>query len=611
MRRGLTLTALILLAVLTTPTMVTAADQVLDKWLYWDGSTTVDDHPVNVQLARNDEILRVDFLNKSTVTQKGGCGEINVYNFCFEETSEEENPDIDGEGQLRPGVKLKAYKEDITTVTDTGSPSMDISTNSTSLGVTDQQKIIVKFQNTGDGAMFNFSGSITPYNLTHEAGDDEDLVTVGDDTYKKTGGVEAGDNTTIPLTVSLDGFKPRLKATYAYDTSNGSSVTGTENITLQTETFYDVTLNAPGEAPLYTEQTITMTVQNNASAEMNADIALSHKGNQLFEVNDDNTNLSIPSDERRIVEATYVPRYEGTGTINAEASLDWGLTASETRNATITTPAPDVTVDGFIERANAGENTQVNITITNNERMMLYEPTATIRTPFGDIVKTLADNVTYNTRQKHTIPVELPLGIKPQAYDAEIIVRYTTKSNEQFKHEVDNSLIIEPVAYDVRLDKTFSDASPSLNETVHVEVYAENIGIEALNDLTVEETTTPTVYENTTEIDLEPDARLRIQEYNVSYNGTPITTTTRTDDDRLTVITTKTIDGEAPPEDQRNQTAVLPGATNETDDQRRVPPRNPPSQNQTEDEPDSAAGRIWSFLNDITTSLEDFFSSIV
>jgi hypothetical protein len=609
MRRGLTLTALILLAVLTTPTMVTAADQVLDKWLYWDGSTSVDGEPVSVLLADDNTMLRVNFLSNSTVVPEDSCRDIDVYEFCFDDTSEEENPDIDDEGQLRPGVKLVVSKYDITTKTSTGSPEMNLDVDAPQLTLDEEHQANITFNNDGDGAMFNFSADITPYNVEHET-DDEDVVTVGGDTYRLTGGIEADGNKTLPLTVTLNGRTAGLNISYEYDQSNGTSVTGTDTYSFDTPDFYDVTLNAPGEAPLYTEQTITMTVQNNASAEMNADITLSHKGNQLFEVNDDNTNLSIPSDERRIVEATYVPRYEGTGTINAEASLDWGLTASETRNATITTPAPDVTVDGFIERANAGENTQVNITIANNESMMLYEPTATIRTPFGDIVRTLADNVTYNTRQKHTIPVELPHGITPQAYDAEIIVRYTTKSNEQFKHEIDNSLIIEPVAYDVRLDKTFSDASPSLNETVHVEVYAENIGIEALNDLTVEETTTPTVYENTTEIDLEPDARLRIQEYNVSYNGTPITTTTRTDDDRLTVITTKTIDGEAPPEDQRNQTAVLPGATNETDDQRRVPPRNPPSQNQTEDEPDSAAGRIWSFLNDITTSLEDFFSSL-
>ena len=607
MRRGLTLTALILLAVLTTPTMVTAADQVLDEWLYWDGSTSVDGETVDVTLAQNNELLRINFINKSTIAAEDGCGEIDVYDLCFEQKSEDEKPGIDDEGQLRPGVNLVVYKEDITTTTDTGEPSMDISLNATDLGINDDQQIDVRFHNEGDGAMFNFSADVTPYNVTHES-DNEDVVTVGDDTYRLTGGIESEGNKTLPITVKLDGRNPWLNITFNYDQSNGTSVSKSENITLTTPDFYDVQLDAPSEAPLYTEKTVSITVQNNASSEMSADINLSHQGNQLFEVND-NTDISIPSDEQRSIEASYIPRYEGTGAVKAKAELDWGISATETRNATITTPAPNVDVDAFIERTNAGEDTQANITITNKENTMLYQPTVTIQTPFGDITKTLAENITFDTAKKYTIPIQLPLGIEPNSYNAELTVRYATKSNEQFKHEKDGTLTIEPVAYDIQLDKTLSDQTPSLNETVHVEVYAENIGLEPLNDLTIKEITEPNVHQDQTTIDVDPDERKNIIEYNVSYNGTPVTTTTRTDDERLTVITTKTIDGEAPPEDQRNRTQVLPGAQNETT---AAPPTAPgaPSQNQTEEEPDGAANRIWSFLNDITTSLEDFFSSL-
>lgn len=609
MRRGLTLTTLIILTVLTTPTMVAAADQVLDEWLFWDGSTTVDGESVNVLLADDNTMLRVSFLNESTVIPEDSCRDIDVYAFCFEDKSNDEKPDIDSDGQLRPGVNLVVEKYDITTKTDTGTPEMDIDVDAPDLDYGSDYDIDVTFENDGDGAMFNFSATVRPHNLTHEA-NGEDIVTVGNAAYRVNGGIEADGNKSLPLTVGLDGMNPWLRITYEYDVSdNDTSITGSENITLDTEKFYDVSLDAPSQAKLYTENIITVTVQNNASNKMTAAVDLTHTGNQLFK-SDENTDLSIKPDETQSIEATYIPRYEGTGEITANTSLDWGLQAAETRNTTIITSAPDVDVSGQIERTLAGEDTKVNITIDNNDSVMLYQPTATIRTPFGDEVRILADNITYDTREAYSLPLKIPLGLEPQSYDAQIIVRYTTKSDERFKHEIDNSFVIDPVAYDVQIEKTFSDQTPSLNETVHVEVYAENIGIEAFNDLTIKETTSPNVYQNTLDVDLDPDARKRLYEYNVSYNGTPVTTTTRTNDDRITMINTKTIDGEAPPQQRQNKTPVLPGDRNETATAPDPSP-NPQRQNQTEqDEQDSAPDRILSFLNEITATLEDFFASL-
>lgn len=610
MRRGILL--VLLITILVTPVTL-AEEQVKDEWLFWDGKTTVDGENVDVRLDNSNEILRVSFLNKTRLVRLDNCRDIDVYEFCFDGKDEEENPDIDGDGKLRPGVNLVVSKYELSQETDTGSPEMDLDVNAPELTLDAEHDVDIEFQNTGDGAMFNFSADITPNNVNHDTSD-EDIITVGDNTYRITGGIESDDNRSIPLTVSLQGANPSLNISYEYDTSNGTHVEETTDKSLDTPDFHDVTLDAPDQVTLFDEQDIDITVENQATKDMSALINITHDGKQILGDNQQ-SNLTVTPNSTTTTSITFIPRYAGQDTLRAQAILSYGLQNTVSVNKTITTPQPNVSVDGYVTRTKAGQNTTINVTVTNDADYTIREPSITIRTPFGDNVITV-ENVTRRSKADYSIPIDIPVGAEPKAYTADIIYRYQTRSSERFKHELERTITIDPVAYDLHLDKSMSDTNPSINETVTVDVYAENFGLEPLNDLTLTESTNPNVYNGTDTLSISPDGRQRIFSYNFTYNGTPITTTTSTDDDRLTLLETTTISGETtntPRESPPNQ----PGADenpiaglNESGQQ------NPGAVNQgtqnntnstnsgTDDEPENA----WEFLTDIVTTIESFFS---
>jgi hypothetical protein len=526
-----------------------AQDKVLDEWLYWDGSTAVHDTSVSVQLNDANDVLRVVIGDDSTIVTVDSCKETLGYEVCFEERSDEEKPDIDDSGQLRPGVRLVIYEQEGVVTDGGGSPSMSISQTTTGTTLTGDHTLTLVLENTGEGAMFNFSASATPFGV-EASNDQEDILQVGDNTYRVTGGVEAGDNKTIVLDYEPTRLDPYTQIDYSYDSTSDGRVTGTANRSIAVDDAMSTSVVTPSTAELFEETTITTTVTNNVDSQLTAQIVSNQWRNQILEgsaysASDKGvgTMLNIPFNETETVELTYQPRYTGDTTVETRINGSVaGFTPNTSYEQTISTPEPAFTTDVSVSTTEPGGNATIDVVATNANKYVLDDVDLTADSQYGRQSYDLG-NVSPETTEEHAFTYDVPFGARPGNHTLDLTTSYATIADEQFQTSQQRTLELRRNEYDIVIDKTISDTAPMLNDTVMISVYVENTGDNTLYNATISDEATESAVNESTTTTLSTGERVRAYQYNMTYAG-KTTLSTRVTSGQFTHTSYQTLVGE-------------------------------------------------------------------
>lgn len=597
-----------------------AREEVNTSWYQWDASTTLNEKTVSFQLNGANSALLIQYGDDSTIASQEDCEVIEAYEFCFKDKSEDEKPAIDDDGELRPGIEVGIYEiDDSTTTTDGGSPSFSASFNTTGETLSETLTGTVLLDNTGDGAMFNFSADLLTSGLEPTLAS-EDVIRVGD-AYRVTGGVESDENKTVTFDYTVNTLEPRIFVEYEYDTINGDHVDATTNISVPTIDPYEVSFDAPETTGLYTVKPVTLNVTSNVKSGMEATLGVSQDRNQglrgdSFRGDPPRTNVTIPYNETESEEVTYTPRYTGDTNLNASYQLRFaGMNDSVTKNKTITTPQPDVTTKMGVQSTIPGQATNAVFNVSNNADYTVHDVEHTVSGPFG-VEQQSMRNITRNQAARTTIPYAVPHGVRPKTYKVDLITRYETPSNEQFKTTKTADLTLQRANYSLAINTSFNNTDPDLNDSVRVTVTAENLGRQPLDDITFESksgtsTTSATVV-------LLPGSQKELYNYTMIYDGnTSVITTVK--DDRVKHTTYAELSGEQPqktggkeatrPEENTTEQAAQQNTSLANQSEDTAPPgpsvpSNASDTKQTESN-QSTVERIGSFLEGVVQTVEN------
>ena len=541
--------------------VVTAQEEVADTWLSWDGSTTVQDNPVTVLLNSGNNALQVSIGDNSSVITQDSCREIGVYEACFEEVSTDEKPDIDEEGQLRPGVRLVIYEQEDVLI-EGGTPEMSVTAESTGRSLTDTHDVSVFFDNTGDGAMFNFSAEVTPRGISAES-DEEDVLRIGSSSYRVTGGIEAGDNKSLRLSYEPTTLTPSLHVAYTYDSTEEGTVTGEKNLSLPLIDPLETSVSGPATTNLFESNEIVTSITNNAQQELVANVTTNQSRNQIlagrdYEVGDDAVvaQASVAANETEELVLSYQPRY--TGETLVETRID-GVVASFTPNTShqlaIDTPEPSVMMETSVEPTSPGGNATVSYTFTNQNEYVLEDVIVTITSEYG-VERHSLSNITAQSSTTKGFAYQTPFGALPGNYTMDVSTDYETIAGETFETSQQRTLSLLRNDYDVIVERSVNNTNPSINDSVSVDVYVENTGENLLPNATISESVSPTDTNASRVITLRTGERVKAYSYTLNYTD-KTTFATRVTSGQFTHQSYQTLTGETrepPAENTSNST---------------------------------------------------------